>query len=215
MSDNDIGETGIRAVVASRSMARLRTFRANDNPIGDAGAAALATSALLARMLTADSKLELRKNAIGPAGAAALAACPALAACTALDLTENYLGDAGVAALLRSPHLGQLNTLTLARNQITDGGITAARGLLDALFDRVRVLDLSGNRLTRVGMSALDKVRGNRPVRVDVSGNVQSAPAGDAPVAVSDLVPGAIDGLTEATRLRHRVANPRHRTDDT
>ena len=215
VSGNDIGETGVQAVVASRSMARLRAFRVNVNPIGDAGAAALATSSLIARMLKADCKLELRTNAIGPAGAAALANCPALGGCTVLDLTGNDLGDAGVAALLRSPHLDNLKTLKLARNRLTDGGVPAARGLLDALFDRVRVLDLSGNRLTRFGMSVLAAVRGNRPVRVDVSGNVQSAPAGDAPVAVSDLVPGAIDGLTEATRLRHRVANPRHRNDGT
>lgn len=215
VSGNDIGETGVRAVVASRSMARLRTFRANGNPIGDAGTAALANSPLLARMLKADSTLELRANAIGPTGAAALAACPALDSCTALDLSGNYLGDAGVTALLRSPHLGQLKALKLARNQLTDGGVTVARDLFHALFDRVRVLDLSGNRLTRVGMSVLAALRGDRPVRVEVSGNVQSAPAGDAPVAVSDLVPGLLDGFTEAARLRRRVSNPRHRPDGT
>ncbi len=214
VSGNDIGEHGIHAVIASRSMARLRAFRVNGNPIGDSGIAALTGSPLIARMLKSNSTLELRANAIGPTGATALAACPALAACTALDLTGNDLRDAGVAALLRSPHLGKLKTLKLARNQLTDSGVNAARDLFDALFDRVRVLDLSGNRLTRVGMTLLDTVRGKRPVQVEKGGNVQSAPAGDAPVAVSDLVPDLLDGFTDAARLRQRVANPRHRNDD-
>jgi hypothetical protein len=215
VSGNDIGETGVTAVVASRSMARLRTFRVNNNHIGDVGTAALAGSPLIARMLRADPKLEMRANAIGPTGAAALAACPALAACASFDLTGNYLGDAGVAALLRSPHLGRLKVLKLGHNQLTNDGVTAARDLFDALFDRVQTLDLSGNRLTRVGMSILDAILGDRPVRVEKSGNVQSAPAGDAPVAVSDLVPGLLNGYEEAARLKHQIANPRHRNDDT
>jgi uncharacterized protein (TIGR02996 family) len=208
VSGNDIGEAGLTAVVASQAMERLHSFRINGNPIGDAGAAVLARSRLLARMLNADTKLELRSTGIGPAGAAALAACPALATCSCLDLTANPLGDRGVADLLRSPHLGGLKTLKLARNQLTDGGVTAAYDLFDAVFNRVRELDLSGNRLTRVGLSILSALRGARPVRVDVSGNVQTAPAGDAPVAVSEV----LDGVTEALRLKQQIANPRHRT---
>jgi hypothetical protein len=196
-------------------MARLRTFRASGNPVGDAGATALVRAPVFGRMLRCDPKLELRATALGPAGASALAACPALAACTELDLTGNYLGDVGLVTLLRSPHLGRLHTLKLGRNQLTDAGVTAARELLDTLLDRVRVLDLSGNRLTRVGLSLLDAVRRQRPARVEVSGNVQSAPPGDAPVAVSDLVPGLIDGFAEAARLKQRVSNPRHRADGT
>ena len=207
---NDINDSGIRALVASPATARLRTFRANGNPIGDAGATALAESALFARVAKANPKLELRGNAIGPAGATALAACPALAGCTALDLTNNYLGDAGAAALLRSPHLGKLKVLHLARNQLTDGGVVAARDLYDALFDRVQTLDLTSNRLTRVGLSVLSALRRDRPVRVEVGGNVQSAPAGDAPVAVSGLVDGLLDGVAEAARLKHRITHPRN-----
>src|SRR5688572_16809180 len=37
VSGNDVGEVGVKAVVASRSMARLRRFRVNNNNIGDAG----------------------------------------------------------------------------------------------------------------------------------------------------------------------------------
>lgn len=205
VSGNDVNEHGIRALVTSTALAHLRAFRASGNPFGDAGLAALVGSPLLARMVRADPKLEFRANSFGAPSAAALAACPALAGCVALDLTQNYLGDAGLTALLSSPHLGNLKVLKLARNQISDAGIAAARARFDALFDRLAVLDLSGNRLTRVGLSTLTAVRGARPVRVEIAGNVQSAAAGDAPVAVSDL----IDDVTDAARLRHRITNPR------
>ena len=209
VSGNDIGEAGVRAVVASRSMARLRSFRVNNNHIGDAGLVALAGSPLIARTLRADPKLEVRSNAIGPAGAAALAACPALAGCTALDLSDNYLEDAGVAVLLRSPHLGKLKALKLGRNRLTDAGVNASYEQFDALLDHLQALDLSGNRLTRVGLSILSMLRAERPVRVDVGGNVQAPPGGDAPVAVS----GPIDNVLEAARLKRLVSNPRHRPD--
>lgn len=213
VSGNDIGDAGVAAAVASQSFARLKTFRVSGNRVGDAGAVALAGSALLARALAAEKKLDLRANEVGPTGAGALAACPALARCGRIDLSHNDLGDAGVAALLRSPHLGALHTLKLARNQLTDAGVAACIPLLDKLFARLRLLDLSGNRLTRVGIGTLAMLRGDRAVQVDVSGNVQAATAGDAPVAVSDVLSGVLDGVAEAARLKRRVAHPRHRTD--
>jgi uncharacterized protein (TIGR02996 family) len=215
VSGNDVNDLGVRAVVDSPAMARLVSFRANNNPFGDAGAVALAASPLLARLAKAEGKLEFRGTAIGPGGAAALAACPALRHCTALDLSDNYLGDAGVCAVLGSPHLGGLKVLKLARNGLTDAGLSAGRAPLARHLDRLRLLDLSGNRLTRLGLNLLAELRADRPVKVEVSGNVQSVAGGDAPVAVSDLVPGLLDGVAEAARLRRLVANPRHRTDAT
>jgi hypothetical protein len=144
----------------------------------------------------------------GPAGVASLAPCQALASCTALDLTHNYLGDEGAAALLRSPYLSKLKVLRLARNQLTDAGIIAVRELYDALLDHVQLLDLSGNRLTRRGLGVLDTVRGHRAVRLETADNVQSAASGDAPVAVSDIMPEVMQGVAEAARLKHRVAHP-------
>jgi uncharacterized protein (TIGR02996 family) len=214
VSGNDIGETGIVAVVASPSMARLRTFRVNTNRINDAGIAALANSSLIARMLKSDPKLEVRGNGINAKGAATLAACPAMALCTSLDLTNNYLGDEGTAVLLRSPHLGKLKVLRLGRNQLTDAGIGNARALFDSLFDRVQLLDVSANRLTRYGLGVLHSIRGHRPARLETADNVQSATAGDAPVAVSDLMPDVMQGVAEAARLRNRIANPRHRNEN-
>lgn len=215
VSGNDINDLGVRAVVASKSMARLQTFRVHNNPIGDAGAAALASSPLLERMTKADGNLVLRGCAIGPTGGEALAASPALRNCTALDLSDNYLGDRGVCALLTSPHIGALKSLKLVRNLLTDAGVSAGRDLFDALLGHVQTLDLSGNRLTRVGQSILSALPAYRSERVNVTGNVQAPAAGDAPVAVSDLVPGLLDGVAEAARLKRLVAHPRYRNDAT
>jgi uncharacterized protein (TIGR02996 family) len=213
LSGNDIGEAGVAALVAGPATGRLRALRLSNNGIGDAGLAALARSPLLARVLRAEHRLEVRGNFVGPPGAAALAACPALAACAALDLTHNDLGNEGAAALLRSPHLGRLKVLRLARNQLTDAGVIAARELFESLLGRVQLLDLSGNRLTRFGLGVLDAIRGERPVRLETADNVQSAPSGDAPVAVSDLMPDVMEGVAQAARLRHRIANPRQRPE--
>ena len=65
--------------------------------------------------------------------------------------------------------------------QLLDRHLTETRRHARAIGDRLRELDLSGNRLTRVGLSILSALRGQRPVQVEVAGNVQSAPAGDAP----------------------------------
>jgi uncharacterized protein (TIGR02996 family) len=214
VSGNDVTDAGIRALVASPAMARLCAFRTACNPIGDAGVTALAGSALLGRMASADPKLDLRETALGPRAAEVLAAHPALAACAELDLSDNYLGDAGVAALLRSPHLDRLTELKLGHNQLTDAGVVAAHDRFDALFNRLRALDVSRNRLTRLGLGLLAAIRGDRPVRIDDAGNVQSIRRGDAPVAVADLLPDLLDGVADAARLRRRISNPRHRPDE-
>jgi uncharacterized protein (TIGR02996 family) len=219
VSGNDIGEAGVRAALGSPSFARLHTFHLNRNPIGDGGAAALAHSALLARMLAQSARLDLRGHANGPigsAGAAALAASPALAKCAALDLTGNDLADAGLLALLASPHLGELRVLKLGRNQISDAGLVVLRDALPGLLARFRFLDLSENRLTRYGMGLLEAARGNLPVMLGLSGNVQVG-AAQAPVPVGEVVPGVLREVAEAAEaaeLRRRIAHPRLRPGD-
>lgn len=209
LSGNDIGDAGATALAASRCLPALRAAKLAGNRIGDAGVTALVRSPLFERALSATQELVLRANAIGHAGAAVLASHRALRSCTYIDLSHNYLGDTGAGVLLESPHLERVKTLKLARNQLTDAGIISHREHLDRLFDRLQVLDLSQNRLTRLGLSVLADVRGDRPVQIDVSQNVQSTLPGDAPVAVAELVPGVLNGVAEAARLRHRVANPR------
>jgi hypothetical protein len=169
-------------------------------------------------MIARSGRLELRGHAsgpIGPAGAAALAASPALAKCVTLDLTGNDLGDAGLGAIMGSRHLANLRVLKVGRNQITDAGIVAVRELLPGLFARLRVLDLSENRLTRYGIGILEAARGDRRVALDWNGNVQ--PSATAPVPIGELVPDALRGVAEvaeAAELKRRIAHPRMRPGD-
>ncbi|MCS6865341.1 MAG: TIGR02996 domain-containing protein [Gemmataceae bacterium] len=213
VSGNDIDERGLAAVVASPVMARLQSLRCNANRIGDAGIAVLTSSHLLARWLAVEKALVLRDNAIGPAGAQQLAYCPALAQCRTLDLSNNYLGDAGIAALLRSPYLTRLKVMRLARNQLTDNGVAAVHEPLQRLLDQLTLLDVSHNRLTRLGLALLDILKGQRPVQLERADNVQAAPAGDAPVAVAELLPDVMASVTDAARLKHRIAHPRNASD--
>jgi uncharacterized protein (TIGR02996 family) len=217
VSGNDLGEAAVRAIASSQSLARLHTLRLSRNPIGDVGVTVLARSALLGRMLARSPRLELRANGIGAAGATALAASPALLRCATLDLSGNYLGDHGLAALVASPHLEKLHTLKLAGNQITDAGVTATRDALPALFARLRVLDLSGNRLTRFGIGLLKTARGDATTALDLNENIQASIGGEAPVRVGDVVPGVLGDIAEvaqAAELRRRVSHPAARPGD-
>src|SRR5262249_25438725 len=125
-----------------------------------------------------------------------------------LDLSGNYLGDRGLSALLNSPFLSRVRTLRLGRNQITDRGAEAIREVHERLFGQLRVLDLSGNRLTKWGIGVLQVAKEGRPLSVDLSANVQPASGGDVPVAVGDVMPGVLDNMSE---LRRRVWNPARR----
>ena len=148
---------------------------------------------MLGRMLARSPRLELRGNGIGPAGAAAIAFCPTMSHCTTLDLMGNYLGDVGFAALVGSKNLGNVHTLKLGDNQIADAGLVAVRDTSSSLA-RLRVFDLSGNRLTRYGLGILEAARGESATALDVSGNVQSATGGEAPVSVGRVVPEDVSG---------------------
>ena len=206
LSGNDINDTGVRAVVASPSMARLRVLRLERNHVGDAGVEALLGSGFVRRALDRSPRLELGANTIGKAGAELLAGWPDLARVTHLDLGGNYLGNAGLAALLGSPYLGRLRVLRLGRNQITDRGADDLRDNHLRLFDQLRVLDLSGNRLTRHGIAILAAAKGARPLALDLTGNVQPAGAADVPVRVGDVL-----DQVQVAGLRRRIANPARR----
>jgi len=208
LSGNDIDSDGVRVLTSGKLLPRLHTLPLKGNPIGDEGIVYLTQSPLLPRMLARSHRLELRDNSIGPEGAALLAKCPALQRCTTLDLTRNQISERGFAALLSSSNLANVHTLKLGGNLITDAGITAVRALLPKWLDRLRVLELSDNRLTRHGIGALHAARGESGVVLDVSGNVQSA-GSDVPVPVGEVMPGVLRGVEEAAELRRRIAHPR------
>jgi uncharacterized protein (TIGR02996 family) len=68
LSGNELGDAGVRALVAGDRLPRLRELHLRGNRVGDDGARALAASPLLPRL----THLDLGDNAIGPAGARAL-----------------------------------------------------------------------------------------------------------------------------------------------
>lgn len=199
LSGNDVNEAGVRAVVKGRATARLHALALNGNHIGDAGVAVLVGSELFHRMLDHHPHIDWRRNSVGPAGAAALAESAELARVAGLDLSENYLGDRGVFALCRSGRLGTVRTLRLARNQLTDpGGIALAA----AELPKLRVLDVSGNRLTRRGLDALKAAAHTRGFTLEAGGNGTEPTAALAPVPVADVV---MDHIAE---LKRRLAHP-------
>ena len=81
---------------------------------------------------------------------------------------------------------------------------------------RLRVLDVSENRLTSFGLGILKAARGDHPITLDVSGNVQTA-SGSAPVPVGEIVPGVLRDVAdaaEAAELRRRITHPATRPGD-
>lgn len=204
LSGNDVNDTGVRALVESRSLTRLTGLKLADNPVGDAGLAVLAGSPLFRRVLARDPRLDLRATGIGPDGAAALARSPALKAAVTLDLTRNFLGDDGVRALLAGPHLDGVRVLRLGQNQITDAGAAAILTALSRL-PHLRRLDVSGNRLTRLGIEMLLGVRHTRPLEVEADGNIHQV----QPCRLGDVVREMFDGGVDD--LRRRITHPRRR----
>lgn len=172
LSDNAIGDLGIKALVASPVTKSLRVLKLGDNPFGKAGLSALATPGAFPELTTlslrsyhkrkgvpADlaaflSKLEiptlrhldLMGWPLGNDGAKALATNPALAGLTRLSLHDCHIGDPGAKALFASPHLRNLVALDLDYNAIK----TAAGALADpAVLPRLGECHLSGNKIPK------------------------------------------------------------------
>jgi uncharacterized protein (TIGR02996 family) len=202
LSENDVNDAGVRAVAESRSLGRLERLKLAGNHIGDAGVATLARSGLLRRLLARDTRLDLRANAVGPVGGQALARADSLASALVVDLTRNYLGDDGVAAVVGSPHVARVRIIRLAQNQLTDSGAVAVAAALPAL-PYLRRLDVSANRLTRRGVETLFAARADRPVEIDISGNVH-----EPPIPVGEVVGDVLGGVAD---LKRRIANPSRR----
>lgn len=215
---NDIDESGVGAIVSSKTLAMLHTLRLSENHIGDAGISTLAKSPLLGRMLTRSSRLEIRKNEIGPAGIAILAGTPAVSGCTSLDLNHNEIGDPGLAAILRSTQLRSLKILRVSHNHITDSVVDRLKDVWASAFAQLHFLDLSENKLTNYGCGKLELSKKGFDVSLDLKRNNQASAGGETPVSVGDLVQGVLQGVSQivdnTAELRRRVSHPSMRAGE-
>ncbi len=140
LTDNGLGNGGLRALLASPHLAGLRCLRLGNNELGDEGAVLLAGAVGLAGL----TSLNLSRNAIGDEGAAALAGSRHLGNLTALDLGNNRVHDAGARALAAG--LPVLATLDLSNPA---GGYFSENGFGPRARQKLRARFGAGVRLPR------------------------------------------------------------------
>jgi uncharacterized protein (TIGR02996 family) len=152
---NTLGQEAARALVANKSLARLRTLSVSRCGIGTETAAMLAQASLQGlRSLHADG------NSLGPAGVRALLAGPLVAPIDHLVLNETDLGDEGAFALASSSTVTKLRWLVLDKNHITDRGAVALAE--SPYLADVQALELGDNEIGPKGKKALNRRFGDR-----------------------------------------------------
>ena len=95
---NGIRHFGLKALLTSPSLGKLRDLDLYGNQVGDLGVQILARSPRLGQLV----RLNLRNNRIGDDGVKDLAASPYLGALRAIDLSHNDITAVGMAALRKS-----------------------------------------------------------------------------------------------------------------
>jgi len=168
LCSNIIGDHGVRRLAdALPRCAALRALDLSMNSIGDEGTAALAATMSRSRHF---ETLVLSANEIGDSGAIKLAAAiPDCAKLQLLDLSENDISDSGTTGLAAALRCSRLRSLDLARNRFGDSGAEQlAAALAGQAADRpgappparalLRLLDVSGNRLSERGEQRLREV---------------------------------------------------------
>ena len=180
LSDNGIGDKGVKALAAHPVARTLRALRLGDNTFGAGALPALTRDGAFPELTTLDlgsyhkrkgtpaelaawlatlrlprlRHLDLRAWPLGNAGAKALAANPTLAGLTRLTLEDCGIGDPGARALFASPHLQNLVELQMSYNSVKEGA--------DALTDpktmpRLGECWLSGNRIPQKAAPKLER----------------------------------------------------------
>jgi uncharacterized protein (TIGR02996 family) len=174
-----IGDDGLRHLLSSPHLSRLRALRLVNSELGHAGLTALAGSPLLGRLAAltvaggadglADPAIEalaaspylrglkylalVSLEEMGPSGARALATSSALAGLEALDLAFNRIGEEGCAAIAASPHLAGLRWLRLEEAGFGDRGVEALAS--SPSLGRLTHLFLGGNSIGDRAVEAL------------------------------------------------------------
>jgi uncharacterized protein (TIGR02996 family) len=101
---NDLGDRGVRALVGSPHLTKLRVLDLSDNEIGDEGVLALAAWPGLAGV----ADLDLCGNAITDRGLRALASSQHAAGLRKLAVTANPVSDPGLRAVVDSKRLARM-----------------------------------------------------------------------------------------------------------
>jgi uncharacterized protein (TIGR02996 family) len=144
-----LGDLGLRILMASPHVGRLRAFEAPRNELTAAAVRALDEAPFRPPL----ERLVLSRNRLGPEGAEALAQAKRLTGLTHLDLSQANIQTRGVRALARSANLAALRVLALSRLRLR---VQAAQYLAGCEhLGGLRVLELNGNQLGDAGAGVL------------------------------------------------------------
>jgi len=163
--DNELDDEGAIALAASPHIVGITKLDLGFNRISDVGAEALATSPHLAGL----SWLGLYACNVTAAGMVALLTSPRLPA-----LRECITGTSGFTVelarmLVSSPQVPSVNKFSIVWSELTDDVLAALspwRGL-----ERIKALNLTHNRLSSVGVTALAAASLNSLEELDLSSN--------------------------------------------
>lgn len=157
---NELSAAGVELLTKSTWLKNVRHLDLGSNPynpyygflkaqpIGDAGIAALAKSELITQLHT----LHIINADISAVGIATLAQTRGVSNLRHLDLSFNFIGTSGCEALAKSTLLPSLRELHLSRCALDD---LAIHHLMQSDFHNLRVLDLSYNSVSEVGVQAV------------------------------------------------------------
>ncbi len=163
VGDNLIGDAGVRLLVCSPYLARLRRLGLDGAACGSDGLHALLSYSHLFPDLT---DLELGGNHLGPEEVEALVGSPLSARLRRLNLSHNDFGDPGAETLAAAGSLDELRTLWLSWNEF---GVRGVRALVRSRFwPHLVDLDLSFNPVTDAGANELLAACPTRLVRLSL-----------------------------------------------
>jgi uncharacterized protein (TIGR02996 family) len=156
LSDNEIGDEGLRVLVDPPVLEKLRVLELCRAGLEEMAGFYLGAGSGLPRV----ERISLGGNRLGDEGVAALSQLSHLPGLHVLDLTSNQVGDRGAVWLSRSAGLARLRELNLSDNQVGPAG---ARALAESPhLDGLAALVLWGNPVGPEGAEALRRRFGAR-----------------------------------------------------
>ncbi len=123
LAGNNIGPTGMKALLGLRCLPRLTRLNLDNNTIGARGAELIASCSALGGL----TDLNLGRNRLGPAGVENVLASASLTSLKRLDASGNGIGRRGVQALLDAPQLAGLVELNVSGNRLDEREVQRLR----------------------------------------------------------------------------------------